>query len=115
LRILVVDDELDTAQTAALLLKDSGHDVAYAVTASAALDLAIKNRPHVVLLDLGLPDMDGLALARRLNEIGDFRIIAVTGRSAFTEPLALAAGCEGFLRKPVDPVALECAIRRIDG
>jgi DNA-binding response OmpR family regulator len=111
MRILVIDDELDTAQTVALLLRNEGHEVRYAVTAGAALDLVKENEPQLVILDLGLPDMDGLELARRLKHrdkgaAAAPKIIAITGRGAETRVAALKAGCDHFLQKPVDPGVL---------
>ena len=107
MRILVIDDELDTAQTVALLLTHEGHEVRYAVTAGAALDLMTQNEPELVILDLGLPDMDGLDLARRLkHRRAAPRIIAITGRGAEAKQAAIDAGCDHFLRKPVDPGVL---------
>ena len=114
MRILVVDDELDIAQSIALLLKNEGHAVSYAVTAKAALDLAAKQRPEVVVLDLGLPDMDGLDLAKRLRTLHGQRaprIICVTGRRPEAEADALAAGCARFVRKPIDLPVLDSLIR----
>jgi len=114
MRLLVVDDELDTAQTIALLLTHDGHKVSYAVTGKAALELAVQERPNVIVLDLGLPDMDGIELARRLKALDagrQARIVAVTGRMHDAEPLARAAGCERLLRKPVSPQALDAIIR----
>ena len=107
MRILVIDDELDTAQTVALLLRHDGHEVRYAVTAGAALDLVAQDQPELVILDLGLPDMDGVELARRLKRRGPApKIIAITGRGPEAKAGALAAGCDHFLRKPVDPGTL---------
>ena len=112
MRILVIDDELDTAQTVALLLRHEGHEVRYAVTAGAALDLMAQDEPELVILDLGLPDMDGFALARRLKGRGAApRIIAITGRGPEAKKAALDAGCDHFLRKPVDPGVLYSLIQ----
>ena len=112
-RVLVVDDELDIAQTVALLLKGAGHNVSYAVTAQAALELAAKQPPDVIVLDLVLPDMDGISLAQRLKSLNAShvpKIIAITGRAGDVEASALASGCDRFLRKPVDPATLNSLI-----
>ena len=114
MRILVIDDELDTAQTVALLLTHEGHEVRYAVTAAAALELTAQSEPELVILDLGLPDMDGVELAKRLKHRGNRespKIIAITGRSAEAERPAREAGCDHFLRKPVDAGLLYSLIR----
>jgi DNA-binding response OmpR family regulator len=68
----------------------------------------------VILLDMGLPDFDGVTLVRRLRRISDLattRIIAITGRTSDDdEARAIAAGCERFLRKPVDPKVLDAVL-----
>src|SRR4051812_21807886 len=102
-RVLVVDDSLDTVHTMAFILRDCGHEVEYAINGFAALDIAKRQKPEVVFLDIGLPDFDGCVLARRLKQVpglADTRIIAVTGRIANDRERALAAGCEAFFRKP---------------
>src|SRR5206468_4263077 len=83
LRILVVDDNLDQVHTLAYLLKDDGHHVDFAINATVALDLARRIQPDVILLDIGLPDGDGLkvcALMRLSPSLKKARIIAITGR-----------------------------------
>ncbi len=108
-RILVVDDELDTAQSLAILFRGMGKQVEFAVTALAALDIAKRLRPDIVFLDIGLPDLDGWELARRLREqVGRLRLVSITGRSgAEDRRRSQAAGCEAHLVKPVDPAEIE--------
>jgi CheY-like chemotaxis protein len=114
-RVLVVDDELDTAETLAVLLRQMGHEVEFAINARAALDLAERHRPQIVFLDLGLPDMDGWDLARRLKRLPgleSLRILAVTGR--YGEEFrrrSIEAGCEQHLVKPLDVSFLENLMR----
>src|SRR5579871_2787792 len=67
-RVLVVEDEQDTAETMSILLRYHGYEVVTATDGPAALALAETLSPEVVLLDLGLPRMDGLEVARRLRE-----------------------------------------------
>lgn len=117
-RVLVVEDELDTAQTLALLLKAAGHDVQFAISATAARECASRFRPEVVLVDLNLPDGDGCGLAGELKRDAALpvRIIAMTGYD--TDQLrrrAMKSGCDGYLVKPVDLAALDRAIRRLPG
>jgi PAS domain S-box-containing protein len=68
-RVLVVDDNVDSAETLTTLLKMSGHDVRTAFTGPTALDLAVAFLPDVVLLDIGLPELNGYEVARRLREL----------------------------------------------
>ena len=114
LRVLIIEDSLDTAQTRIYLLRDSGHIVEFAINGYAALSAAERHRPDVILLDMGLPDFDGITLVRRLRRmpvLANTRIIAITGRTSDDdEARALAAGCERFLRKPVDPKVLDAVL-----
>jgi CheY-like chemotaxis protein len=106
-RVLVVDDNLDHVQSLALLLKSMGHQTEFAITGHAALIAARRFRPDVVILDLGLPDMDGVLVCSQLKqELGleHVRILVVTGsgREGDSERV-INAGCDQFLTKPVDP------------
>ncbi|HZQ74607.1 MAG TPA: response regulator [Burkholderiales bacterium] len=113
-RVLVIEDDLDTAQTLAFLLRDFGHEVHYAITVNAAMSIASRFLPEVVLVDLGLPDGDGADVARRLRRhphMRRSRIVAITGLGLEQREQALQAGCDEFLRKPVDPQVLEKALQ----
>lgn len=104
--ILVVDDNHDAADSTAMLLRFSDHEVHVAYGGQAAIDTALGVRPDVVLLDVGLPMMDGYEVARRLRaqpETCHARLIAVTGFGG-PEDLARAraAGFDAHLVKPVD-------------
>ena len=110
-RVLVVDDNVDHVQMLALLLKDMGHQTEFALSAHAALSVARRFRPDVVMVDLGLPDMDGALLCRQLRqELGlkYVRILVITGSAREGDrERAIEAGCDQFLHKPVDPRFLD--------
>ena len=106
LRVLIVDDNRDTAQGMARLLTRVGHDVQLAHDGAQALDMAREQKPQAVVLDIGLPGMDGFEVARHMRREAwskDATIIAVTG---YGQPedrqQALEAGCNHHLVKPVD-------------
>src|SRR5262245_44830133 len=106
LRVLVVDDIPDTRTSFAILLRMWGHQSREASDGAEALRTAAGFHPHVVLLDLGLPDMDGCEVARKLRadpETSDALVVAVTGHGE-TEKLAQAlnAGCDRYLLKPAE-------------
>lgn len=111
LRVLVVEDNLDSVHSMAMLIKTIGHEVQFAINGLAAIDIARKFRPDVVLLDIGLPDFSGNDIARQLKwepGLESTRIIAVSGLAQEdARQRALDAGCEDFLAKPVSPAALE--------
>ena len=103
-RLVVVDDDVDTAKLLAELLQLEGYSVRVGHDAAQALALVADFSPVGVLLDLGLPDQDGLEVARRLRADGDpcLVLVAVTGRASQTEKTdALAAGFDYVIVKPV--------------
>jgi PAS domain S-box-containing protein len=106
LRIMVVDDNEDAAAMLALLLEASGHQVIVEHRALQALERARKEVPQVCLLDIGLPEIDGLELARRLRaepQTAHALLIAVTGYGQDQDRTeTLAAGFDHHLVKPVD-------------
>jgi CheY-like chemotaxis protein len=112
-RILVVDDNVDSAETMAEILKLWGHEVQTAHDGLGALEAARTQRPDAVLLDLGLPLMDGFETARRLREEGlGMLLVAVTGFGAAEDRRRAAeAGFDTHLTKPVSPEALRRVLR----
>jgi CheY-like chemotaxis protein len=111
LRILVVDDSHDVADSLAMLLTLLGHQVRVAYDGPAALHLAETLLPQVVLLDLGLPGMDGCEVARRLRDrvaLQDTCLIASTGCDQDEDRRSChEAGFDHFLLKPYDPGELQ--------
>ena len=108
LRILIVDDSPDHANSLASLLVPRGHTVQIAYSSVAALEQAAIYQADVVLLDIGLPDMDGFELATRLRELlPSAMFIAVSGHAgdAF-QAKARAVGIEEYFIKPVAVVKL---------
>jgi len=115
-RILVVDDNVDVVETTTMLLSLSGHQVRSAKDGLQALHVASEFRPDVVLLDIGLPLMDGYEVARRLRQTPQTAgalLIALTGYGQQGDrQRGKDAGFDGHMLKPVDPHALA---RMIDG
>lgn len=112
-RILVVDDNADAAGTLALLLQLKGHQTFTAGTGKAALEVGARERPDLVFLDIGLPDMSGLDVAGALRRLlGEQAVVvALTGwDSEDDRQRSLAAGCDAHLAKPVDVQALDAAL-----
>ena len=114
LRILVVDDNVDAAESLAALLQAQGHAVTIRENARSAIEEAGSLRPDAMILDIGLPDMDGYELSRRLHampETRDALYIALTGYGqAHDRVLAKAAGFQHYFVKPVDMTALRRAL-----
>ncbi|HEV3263102.1 MAG TPA: MASE1 domain-containing protein [Gemmataceae bacterium] len=118
-RVLVVDDNVDAAQSLASLLRLEGHHVQVAHDGPRALEAAQAQRPEVVLLDLGLPEMDGYEVARRLRQQPGLRttlVVALTGYGQEEDRRrSREAGFDLHLIKPVDPAALLDVLARPPG
>jgi PAS domain S-box-containing protein len=113
-RILIVDDNEDAADSLALLLQLDGHETQAVYTSREALERAQSFKPHVMLLDIGLPEMNGYEVARRVRSISGLeqvRLIALTGYGqAGDQARARAAGFDQHLMKPVEWLALKAAL-----
>ena len=110
-RVLVVDDNIDAAETMVMLLDLSGHDARSAFGGQEALDLALSFRPVVVFLDIGMPGMNGHEVARRLladPATASAKLVALTGWGTEDDILkSKMAGFHAHLTKPVDPEAVD--------
>lgn len=119
LQILVVDDNVDAASTLSLLLEVGGHQVATEHDASSALGRLHQERPDMLLLDIGLPDMDGYELARRVRALPGMDkavLVAVTGYGQSQDrDKAKAAGFDHHLTKPASMEQLQHVLRQVVG
>ena len=113
LRVLVVDDDPTVRNVLSTLLGFEGVDVSMAEDGVAALAMAERLRPDVVLLDVNLPGKDGFEVCRELKaRAAGERVVMITGRAAREDELAgLAAGADAFLRKPFSPLELIETVR----
>jgi PAS domain S-box-containing protein len=116
-RVLVVDDNRDSAETVALVVELWGHETRVAYDGAEALEAALVYRPEVILLDIGLPGMDGYEVARRLRTLDGLRgvkLVAMTGYGGEEDrQRAREAGFDHHLVKPVDPRELEALLNRL--
>jgi CheY-like chemotaxis protein len=117
LRILVVDDLVDAAESLAIYLRMLGHTVRTAYDGLAALAAASQFGPHVILLDIGLPKLDGYRVAEQLRQHAELQsacLIAISGfgQAADVES-ARAAGFDHHFIKPVEPAVLLPILQRI--
>ena len=116
LRVLVVEDNEDAAETLRMLLEVWGHEIALAHTGPAAIAEAARFRPHVVLCDLGLPEMDGLTVARFLRRDPGTAQAFLVALSGFGDDgdvqRARQAGFDLHLTKPVEPKELQQLLTR---
>ncbi|HET7159753.1 MAG TPA: response regulator, partial [Burkholderiales bacterium] len=119
LRVLVVDDNEDAAISLSMLLEMAGNTVRTAQDGEKALEIAAELRPHVVLLDLGLPKMNGYEVARGIREQPwgrEMMLIAVTGwGEASDKQRTSEAGFNQHIVKPVDAQALLSLLAELPG
>ena len=113
-RILLVEDDPKTRATVALYLEREGYDVVTAADGVEALERAREREPHLVVLDLMLPRLDGLGVCRALRESGHPAIIMVTARSTEEDKLTgLDLGADDYVTKPFSPRELMARIRAV--
>jgi two-component system, sensor histidine kinase len=114
-RILVVDDNVDSAEIVSALLQFAGHDVHVAHDGAGAIEAALRLKPDVAFLDIGLPDMSGVEVAAALRgypELGKTVLIALTGYGQDKDRMgAMAAGFNHHLTKPVNMETLNDTVR----
>lgn len=115
-RILIVEENRDAAHTLGMVCEQMGHQCSYAYDGITAVEMARRHQPQVVLLDIGLPRMDGFEVARQLRADPSLRgvlIIAVTGSGRDEDRTrALELGIDHYLVKPADPRFLESLLRQ---
>jgi len=119
LHILVVEDNVDAGDSLSLLLRLYGHKVQLARTGATALEMAMAHRPDVMLLDIGLPGIDGYEVARRLRERPDFKDTTICALTGFTPSEAdrhrqKETGFNHYYVKPVELAKLLALFKTID-
>ncbi len=112
-RVLIVDDNHDAADSLAMLLETLGQDVRTVYSGAAALDAVGDWRPEIAFLDIGLPDMDGYTLAKRLREQLAAAAPVLVALSGYPEDTARAqqAGFDRHLLKPAQLEGIEAVLR----
>ncbi len=118
--ILVAEDEANIADLVDLYLAREGFRVLKQSTGIGALDAVRDHRPRLVILDIGLPDIDGLEVCRRIRSVGNLPVIFLTARGDEVDRvLGLELGADDYLTKPFSPAELvarvKAVLRRVDG
>lgn len=115
--VLVVEDSDDTRRVLSLQLRHTGCRVLTATDGEEAVATALRARPDVILMDLNMPRLDGLAATeqiRRHAELNEVAVVAVTAYDTYgIKEAALEAGCQDYLLKPLDADALERTLRKV--
>lgn len=111
-RILLVDDEAAIQKTLGPLLQTHGYDIESAITGQAAIRAAGERPPDLIVLDLGLPDLDGTEVCRRIRETSKVPILVLSARDGEADKVrALDLGADDFVTKPFGPEELLARIR----
>jgi two-component system KDP operon response regulator KdpE len=114
-RILIVEDDPDMVRAMAVRLKAQGYSLVVAKDGISAISVARKEKPDLIVLDLGLPAGDGFMVMQRLKALPDLMLVPIIVVSArnpkFNEPLALQAGADLFLQKPFEAAEFLGAIQ----
>ena len=110
--LVIVEDDARVRTALARALTQFGHSVLQADSGMAGLQLIVKERPDVVILDLGLPDIDGVELLRMVRPVSDAVVIVATARVAEEDIIrTLDAGADDYVCKPFSPEQLDARIR----
>ena len=115
-KILLVEDNPVNRRLAGFLMRSQGYDVVEAINAMEALKILVNNRPDLIVMDIQLPEMDGLEATTKLKAepaTAKIPVIAVTSYAmAGDRERALAAGCSGYVTKPIDKTIFLAEISR---
>lgn len=112
--VLIIEDDGDIRRLVADALARQGHAVESAAAALPGLKAAVETRPDLVILDLGLPDLDGAEMLRMLRAVSEVPVIAATARGEETDIVAtLDAGADDYLVKPFSVAQLEARVRAV--
>ncbi len=105
--ILLIEDNADSARLVIRVLKPHGYRMLHAFDGESGLQMAVEEKPDLILVDLGLPDLDGqtvVALIRGMPDLGRVPLVAVTAWPPDTaEQMIKAYGCDGYISKPISP------------
>jgi CheY-like chemotaxis protein len=120
-RVLVVDDEQDTAQTFAYLLVGMGHEATFLTDPQKVIEKIAQLKPHIVFLDINMPGLNGWEVAKLIrkdypNDGEALKLVAVTGQTEQTaHEKSRKAGFDAHLLKPVSPDLAEAVVRQFFG
>jgi len=119
MKILLVDDLQDSREVIRTMIERLGHRVIEATNGSEAVQLAVALKPDCILMDLNMPNVDGLLATAALRAISPLRQIPIVALTAYPRDMsrdkALAAGCDLYLQKPFSIVDLELVLYNVSG
>ncbi|MEW6067940.1 MAG: response regulator [Nitrospirota bacterium] len=117
-KVLVIEDNKENRRLITYIFQRAGYEVISAETGEKGVELALREKPHLIIMDIALPGIDGIETTIRIREAGlsDVPIIAVTSYAMLGDrEKILKAGCNGYLEKPFDPITMVEKIQQIIG
>jgi DNA-binding response OmpR family regulator len=112
--VLVVEDEASIASFVSLYLKNAGYDVTTAATGAEALTAVEREQPAIIVLDLMLPDIDGIEICRRIRQKSEVPILMLTARDEDVDKIiGLEVGADDYMTKPFNPRELVARVKSI--
>ncbi len=112
--VVIIEDEQRIRELVARVLADRGHDVESTATAMEGLQAVVRTSPELVILDMGLPDLDGAELLKMIRAVSDVPIIVATARNEDRDVIrTLDAGADDYLTKPFSVDQLEARVRAV--
>ncbi len=118
-RVLIIEDNPDNMVLITRLLEKFGYQTLKATTGFEGIEIALKEKPDFILLDIQLPDIEGTEVLRRIRDVEackNIPIIAVTSYAMSGDrQRLLSAGCNGYIEKPIDPEHIISQIRELTG
>ena len=105
-RVLIVEDNPQNMKLLLMTLKPHGYDLLQAIDGEQALEVAIKNNPDLIIMDIQIPKMDGLEVTRRLRQMPAFNQVPIVAVTAYAmkgdREKVIQAGCDAYLPKPIN-------------
>jgi two-component system, cell cycle response regulator DivK len=118
-KVLIIEDNVDNLKIMRYALQRAGYDVISTERGETGYELAVKESPFFIIMDINLPGIDGMETTRKIKESSkhsDIPIIAVTSYAmAGDREKVIKAGCSGYIEKPIDPISLVEQIHAIIG
>jgi len=106
-RILVIEDNETNIYLIGFILKKNGHEVIEARSGEEGVELAVKEKPDLILMDIQLPGIDGLEATKRIRKLEADRKVPIIALTSYAmtgdREKSLAAGCTGYIEKPINP------------
>jgi CheY-like chemotaxis protein len=118
-RALIIEDTPDNMELISFILRKNGYETIWAETGQQGYEIALREKPDFIILDIQLPDMDGTEVLKKIraSEINDsIPIIAMTSYAMTGDrERLLALGCTGYIEKPIDPMTVMDQLREVIG